>query len=412
MMGSGVRACAALCAALGLASTADAGGLYAGEFATVDMGAAGAGALARASDASTALMNPSGMTYLDSHQLNLGLAPGFGRIQFDHDATSPSGGGNGGNQGGFIPLLGSSYVHKISDRFRAGLGIFSISGASLDPANDWAGRNQMQEITLFSLTFVPSVAVRLTDWLSVGAGPAITYGTLDWKLQIPPGGPAGGEQVKFDELDDWAVAPFVGVMLQPLDELRIGFVYQGKTDLELKGDAELPGPFANPNLEVDLPLARAYRVDVRWQATDALAFSLGAAYEDWSALENTTLDLGNISSTVRLGFKDTWKLRGGVHWQVNEKWMAQTGLSYDSSALRNKDRTVALPIDEQWRWGIGGVYSWTENTNVGFAFEYVNLGSGKVNNAAVRGEYDDNHLLFFMVNLNFAKLPWDGMASF
>ena len=226
----------ALIGQLAWVSPVAAGGLYLSEFATSDMGAAGSGILARGGDASSAMANPSTMTRLDSHQLSLGLAPGAAVIKFDRDSSTPVAGNNGGNQGGLIPLVGSAYVHKVSDRFRAGLGLFSVSGAALDPNNGWAGRNQVTDIQLFSLTFIPTVAVRLTDWLSVGAGPAITYATLDWKLKVPVG--PGEVNVKMDDLDDWAVAALVGVLVEPSDEFRVGLVYQSETTLKLSGDTK------------------------------------------------------------------------------------------------------------------------------------------------------------------------------
>jgi len=379
----------------------------------VEMGAAGSGRVARGEDASAAFGNPATMTRLDSHQLNLGVAPGVSIVRFDQDSTSPGiGSNNGGDQGGFIPLLGSSYVHKLSDRFRAGIGIFSISGAALDPKSDWGGRNQVTNIQLFTLTIIPTVAVRLTDWLSVGAGPAVTYATLDWKLKVPDGG--GGERnVKLDDLDDLAVAALVGVLIEPNDKFRVGLVYQSETNLKLEGEARRLLPGGSVDLKLELPLAHAIRADAIWQATDDVAIPFGGAIELWSALKDTDLDLGQMESNVRLGFKDTWKLRGGVHYQLNELWMVQTGLSYDSSALGTKDRTAALPIDEQWRWGIGGTYAWSESTTIGFAFQYVNLGQGKINKpTTLKGDYKDNEILFFVINLNMAQLPWDGRGTF
>jgi long-chain fatty acid transport protein len=385
-----------------------AGGLYVSEFGTVEMGAAGSGRTARGEDASSAFGNPATMTRLDSHQLNLGLAPGVSIVRFDQDSTSPGiGSNNGGDQGGFIPLLGSSYVHKISDRFRAGIGIFSISGASLDPKSDWGGRNQVTNIQLFTLSFIPTVAVRLTDWLSIGGGPAITYATLDWKLKLPP----SGEDLKLDDLDDWQVSGLVGVLVEPNDRFRLGFVYQSKTDFTLSGNAKGPAG-SNPDTKLDLPLPHAFRADAIWQATDQLAFSVGGAFEHWSDLSDTNLTLGAVESDVHLGFKDTWKLRGGLHYRLDERWMVQTGLSYDSSALNTSDRTAALPIDEQWRWGIGGTYEWSDNTTIGFGFQYTNLGDSNIDNAALEGNYKNNEILFFMLNLNFAKLPWDGRGTF
>jgi len=375
------------------------------------MGTAGAGATALGADASTSFHNPAAMTRLDSHQLNIGLAPAVSIVKFDKASTTPVSGGNGGDQGGFIPLLGSSYVHKISDRTRFGLAMFSISGAALDPNDDWAGRNQVTELSLFTLTFVPSLAFRVTDWLSVGGGPTITYGNLNWKLKAPL--PGGGEgTLKFDDLDDWAVAGQVGVLLTPMKKLRIGIVYQSETKLKLTGDTDLPGTLPALNTKLELPLAQAVRFDVFWQATDNLALLFGAAWENWDTADTVPITLGVGKASLPLGMKDTFKIRGGVHYQLNETWMLQTGLSYDSSALDTSDRIAALPIDEQWRFGLGAVHDWSETTRIGLAFEYLNLGKGRIDNATLEGKFEQNHIFFFMVNLNFAKLPWDGKLSF
>ena len=57
--------------AMAMAPPVQAGGLYANEFGTPEMGSAGAGAEASALDASTAIpfYNPAGMTRLEGHQL-------------------------------------------------------------------------------------------------------------------------------------------------------------------------------------------------------------------------------------------------------------------------------------------------------------------------------------------------------
>ncbi len=177
-----------------VASPSRAGGLYLSSFGTPSMGTASAGANAVANDASTAFQNPAGMTRLDEHELVIGLAPGFSKVKFRQSEDSPalpsdpSPGSNGGNQGGFIPLTSSQYVHKLSERLRLGLSLISISGAVLDPSDDWAGRKELTEINLFTLSIAPSVAVRVTDWLSLGAGALVTYGTLDVDVRIPIAG--------------------------------------------------------------------------------------------------------------------------------------------------------------------------------------------------------------------------------
>lgn len=74
-------------------------GLWLYEQATPDMGTAAAGRVALASDASTASVNPAGMTRLDRSQMLAGLQMLYVNTEFDTDFAE-FGGGDGGNAGG------------------------------------------------------------------------------------------------------------------------------------------------------------------------------------------------------------------------------------------------------------------------------------------------------------------------
>jgi len=323
-----------------LAGSSQAGGLYLSSFGTSSMGDATAGANAIADDASTAFHNPAGMTRLDDHQVAAGLAPGFGTTKFDADAQTPSGGGDGGDQGGFVPISSSQYVHKLSERWRLGLSLFSISGAALDPNNGWAGRFETTKVSLLTLSLMPSVAVRLTDWLSVGGGVAITYGKLEMKFRAPV---LGEPTIELNDLVDWQVAPMVGVLLEPTPKLRLGVLYQGETDFKLKGDVDLPLG-RDASIDLDFPLAQAVRTSIFWEASERFDLLGSGGWEDWSTAGELPVSVGPIAASVPLSFRDTWYVAAGVHYHLNDAWTLQTGLRYDSSALKDSDRTTALPV--------------------------------------------------------------------
>jgi long-chain fatty acid transport protein len=392
-----------------MAVSAQAGGLYVEDFGTPSMATAGAGGVAIAEDASTSAFNPAGMTRLDSHQAMLAVAPGFNIVRFDADNSSPNGDRSGGNQGGFVPLLSSGYVHKLSERWRFGASLFSISGATLDPNNDWAGRTQVTELSLLTLTFQPTLAFRLTDWLSIGAGSAITYAKLDWDLKASL--PGGEKFVRIDDADDTAAAAVVGLLVEPSDKVRFGIVYQSKTDLDLSGDLDLPMGIT-PGLDLELPLAQAVRWDVHWDVNDRLALMVGGNWEDWSDAETVALDVGGRSTNAPLGFRDTWKARIGGHYRLNDKWTLQSGFSYDSSVVKTRDRNAALPLDRQIRVGAGALYDWSEDTRLGFGFQWFNMQNAKLDNAGVKGEYEWNDVFFLSFNVNWKKLPWNDWGTF
>ncbi len=403
-----IAVCAGFCLSVG---SSQAGGLYLPIFGTPSMGSASAGANAIADDASTAIHTPAGMTRLEDHQLLAGLAPGVGVVKFKADAATPSGGDNGGNQGGFLPISSNNDVHRISDRWRFGLGLQSFSGASLDPSDDWAGRNEITKLSLFTLTLLPTLAVRVTDWLSLGGGAAVTYGKLDYNLRVDPLPPLLGEPtIKLKNLDDWAATPIASVLLELTPGLRLGVLYQGETEFHLEGKIKIP-PGPTPDINLDLPLAQAVRTSVYWDATDRLALLMSGGWEDWSVAKDLPVSVGAVSAAVPLGFRDTWYLAGGLRFRLSDDWTLQTGLRYDSSALKDSQRTTAFPIDRTYTLGVGGLYDWSENLRLGFSFNWVDLGKAPVNDAFVKGKYRDNDLYMFGVSLQWKKLPWSGKAT-
>jgi long-chain fatty acid transport protein len=392
-------------------SPAHAGGLYVNEYSTTSQANAGAGRGAWVPDASAALHNPASMTQLDDHGFATGLSLAFGDVHFDADSSSPSGSKNGGNQAGLAPLASFNYVHKVSDRVRFGLSFFSLSGSILDPSNEWAGRFEMTGISLLTISVEPAMAVRLTDWLSIGVGPVVTYGVLNWKLRAPV--PAGSEsKAKFDDLDDLKTAARVGLHLKPFEDVSLSFFYNSKTDFKLRGNFRGPLGAATAKFKMELPLPQFVEVSAYWQVTDQIALLGSFDWEDWSEADNLEVTLAGTTINASTGFMDTYKIGIGANYLLTDEWLLQTGLSYDTSGLKNTDRTTALPVDEQIRFAVGVQHDLNESLTLGLSFVYVNLGQGEVRNPTVRGDYDRNNLFVFGMTVAFKELPWSGKATY
>jgi long-chain fatty acid transport protein len=203
----------------------------------------------------------------------------------------------------------------------------------------------------------------------------------------------------------------VGVLFEPRDNLRLGITYLSKTDLDLRGDVQLPIGLT-PNFDVKLPLPQTVKADLYWDVTERIALMVGGDWEDWSEAQSVPLSLGPVSGNAPLGFKDTWKVRIGGHYRLNDDWVLQSGFSYDSSPVRTKDRIAALPLDRQIRVGAGALYRWSEHTRVGMGFQWLSFGEAKLRNNAVRGDYDWNDAFFFFFNVDWSELPWSGRATF
>jgi long-chain fatty acid transport protein len=137
-----------------------------------DLGTASAGRAAMAADASTAGANPAGMTLLDRSQLLAASGAMLPAINFNRGSETnvPGGGSGGGNAGVFMPLGAFFYVYRLSERIRLGVAADSNFGLAVDYGKQWAGRYYLTKSSLVAGQVNPSIAYRVTDWLSVGAG--------------------------------------------------------------------------------------------------------------------------------------------------------------------------------------------------------------------------------------------------
>ena len=394
-----------LVAGLLVGTPAVAGGLYVNEFSTTAQANAGAGRGAWAPDASSTLHNPATMTALDDHGFASGMSLVFGRVRFDASDSSPNGSDDGGNQAGLAPLASMSYVHKLADRFRLGFTFFSLSGSVLDPEDDWAGRFQLTELSLLTISMSPTVAVRVTDWLSIGGGPLISYGRLNWDLKVDL--PLEERDVSLDDFDDWEVAGRVGILLHPHEDFSLGVYYNSKTDFNLKGKLKGDQGFA-ADLDTELPLVQFVEVSAYWQATERLALLALFNWEDWSEANELEVRFAGRSIEATTGFKDTYKFGIGANFLLTEGWLLQTGVTYDTSALNTSDRIAALPIDRQIRFALGAQHEVSEAFTVGLNFVYANLGQADLRNASVRGHYENYDLFVFGLTLSFDELWWKG----
>lgn len=393
----------ALASLAGSPSAALAGGLYISEFVTPSMGTAGAGQEAYANDASTnfAFHNPAGMTRLEGHQLSLGAGALVGDTEFDPDANTPFPGGDGGDQAGFAPLLGSHVVLDLTDDLKFGLSVFSVSGAALDPDDSWSGRYQLQDITLLTLTANPNLAYKVNDWLSLSAGGMVMYADIDYQLAAPPGG-LGQAEV---DGDDFAFGFNFGALFEIDGGTRIGVTYVSKVEPKFSGDLDIRfggGPQFSVGSNLEFTFPQTLRVGAYHELNDRWALLASAGWEDWSNFDELLISTERGGAGIPTEWDDTYFFGVGVHYRPTEDWLLQTGFRYDSSPVSDGDRVASLPIDRQIRLAVGAQHEWSERLSVGGSFEYVDLGDAEIQDAnTLIGEYDTNRMFVFGLNMNY-----------
>jgi long-chain fatty acid transport protein len=415
---------AVLVATLPWASPAWAGGIWLYEMATPDQGTAAAGRAALAVDASTAWLNPAGMTRLEQSQLLLGAGPLVIQSQFDvAPGTTTSGGG--ASISSVLPLGSGYYVQSLTPDFKLGASLTTLPGLAVDYGDTWAGRYFLEKAALFGVALSATAAYRVLPWLSIGAGPSLGHSHVGQDTALNnalDGLPDGTFKVRGNA---FGVGGVVGILIEPTPTTRVGVQYT--TPMTFQYDDiidEVQG--AGRSLQVlrlivgaavDVPVGS--QVDLRLTMpqqvmasayhafNDRLALMLNFGWQNWSAFGKPSVVISgnpNRRLTLDQGYTDTLHTAIGVHYQVAPEWLLKAGFACDTSAVSDASRTLAFPADRQFRYGFGAQYAIRKNIALGADFTLVDAGSAPVNQAGgalrgtVVGSYSPN--LLYAIGLN------------
>ena len=368
---------------------ARAGGLYANEYGTPEMGTAGAGAEASALDASTAIpfYNPAGMTLLKGNQLLLAAGALLPDIQFAVDPATTFSGGDGGQAGSTVPILTAAYVHSFGERFRLGVALFGTAGAALEYELDWVGRRQAQTSEILALSVSPTVAYRVNDWLSIGGGLNVVTSMLTVEVE----GLVPGSQIAIDGTDT-QVSFNASAMFELSERSRIGISYVSETDFDFSGDVTRTPRNLTAPVNTTLTLPDVLRVGLHHGISDTVALVGTIGWENWSTLENQYVSVGEIgTATLPRNWDDTYRFGAGVHYRISDGWLLRFGATYDTSPTDAEDRTADLPIDRQLRVAAGVQNQRSDSFSWGAQLLYADLGDGEIDSSGVLGNLVGNY---------------------
>ena len=171
---------------------AGAGPGYGSGFALYEAGArssALAGAVvARADDLSAIFYNPAGLVQLPKIQIMCGFTTFIPRVEIVTHLGPVATPNLMQSSVSFAPHFFASY--QVSERVWLGLGVNSPFGLGIQYNPNWPGSINIIKASIQTLNLNPTIAVKVTDYLSAGAGLDIMY--FEFKSETGPPPPAPG----------------------------------------------------------------------------------------------------------------------------------------------------------------------------------------------------------------------------
>lgn len=389
-----------------------AGALYIYEMGSpTEIGYAGAGMTARAQDAGTVFTNPAGMTRFDDNAMVASGAMVYLHAPFESDSGTTISGPDGSTTE-LLPYGSFAYINSVSDQLKLGFSVQNNFGLALDWNKKWVGRYTATEAAIVAPQAQPTIAYKINDWVSVGAGAGLTMGFLKAKLKVnnstlDPGDKDG--RMKYEDTD-FAVQGNLGIMLTPSKGTRIGLRYLTETDLDFEDDPEFSEIGANTSLitsridklDLGIKMPQSLILGVFHELNEQWAVLGSVGWDDFSEFGKVHVSVDDSPEvTDDLEFKDTYHVGVSAQYQADPRTLYSFGFSYDSALSSDRHRSLDVPMGEMYRFGAGMEHKQADNLTLGAAIDFLWEGDLPVDTASdggtVSGEYENVSLTFFTV---------------
>jgi long-chain fatty acid transport protein len=394
--------------ALAVASTlGGAGGTHAAGFALIEqdgsgLGRAYAGSAAIADDASTVFFNPAGLTYLQGAQVVVAASAIGLQAKFTDNGLSsiPAGvsvpsppaplpprpkGGNGGDAGDWAYVPNLYVAAPIGERWRVGLGINAPFGLKTEYDDNWMGRFQGIKSEIKTMNVNPSVAYRVTDRFSLGAG--VSWQKIDAELTSAVVLGLNTEGRTKLEADDDAWGWNVGAVFDVSQDMRIGLTYRSQISYTLSGDittTTLGGTVVAAGsgpAQADLKLPDSATLSVFQRFNDKWDFMGDISWTHWSTIKQinvTSATTGALRDQLNLQFDDAWRVAFGAQYHHGDRWIFKGGLAWDQTPVQDAFRTVRLPDNDRYWLALGAQYRFNQRVALDVGYAHLFLPDGSI----------------------------------
>jgi long-chain fatty acid transport protein len=444
--------------ALGIPLIADAGGFAINEQSVSGVGVAFAGGAAQAEDASTLFFNPAGIVLLNQSEFQLGAHAIIPSATFTNEGSRynlpgtpfnglPISGGNDGD-GGVTHVLPNLYFTQPVLRgsqygdLTLGIGLTVPFGLETDYSPGWVGRYQSLRTKLTTFDIQPTIAYRIWDQLSFGAGLDIQYVSarltqaIDFGLAAQPplaqffanvpsfirpatelaylnAGffPGGLDGVSEVHGDDWSVGFTLGALWEYMkgneqsffQDGRFGVSFRSAIDHTIEGSAEfrrvplvtapgapvqfpIPGLFQgiffNQDATAQLDLPSILHISAYQRFDRQFALMGDITWTEWSRLQQVPVVFSSgvtPSNVLPINYDNTIRAAIGGEWYARKDLTFRLGFAYDETPIQSdKFRTPRIPDNDRYFLGTGLRWSPTSYMDIDFGYAHLFVNDPRV----------------------------------
>lgn len=341
---------------------------------TANLGSAYAGLGSEAVDASTAYYNPAGLSWLGREQVSFSaMLVDSSKLFIPSITESFSGSKVSGTKNSttynldFIPA--AYYARRLGDDFIFGLNLVRPTEIKNRYSAYIDQRHVKARSELRAISFGPSLAYKMCDAYSVGAGIDIVSFRSKLATSDMPNEFAD-TLIRKDKDRTWGVGYHLGFLYHYANN-RVGMHYRSKA----KGKANLVsqvvgGVNVNQKIKHSVELPESLRLSLFYVPKDRWALMADLTWTHWSTFKPLKLHFEDgFSRKVSHSFKDTYGVSSGVNYIFNDDWRLRFGVAFDQAPMKEHYQHISKGSRNIY-WLAAGVqyrFSRSLTANIGYA---------------------------------------------
>ncbi len=346
------------------------------------IGMAGAGS-ALALDEASVFFNPGAVSFLEKNSISAGVNPLLFKSAFQQKGSNIT----ENVQNKIAPPFEFYAVWgPKSNKWKLGLGVYTPFGGLVDWGETWSGRYSLTSLNLKAIYFQPTLSVKITDQIGIGAGFVYNYGDVNLQKALPVNFPDGRSGKATLEGTGSGYGWNAGLYIKTLSNITFALVHKSKVITKLDGGT---ATFDVPNsLRSSFPAGNTFTAQLPLPATTTLGIGIplskktllafDASLVQWHIYQNLSFDYATNTSALAdtksaRNYRDGSSFKLGINHQATDKLALRAGVGYALSPVEDGYVTPEAPDADRYILSAGAGYSFTSKfeVNASMFFEDV-----------------------------------------
>lgn len=364
--------------------------------------ALGGAMTARRADPSSIAFNPALVTQLEGTQTLAGVTVVAPQVSVDVNGITTDAESN-------MWTIPHAYATtQINDNLFLGVGTFSRFGLGTEYPSDWAARNDLQSVSIKSMSVNPVLGVRHGNF-ALGMGIEAMWFEYDQRQATTVGATDIDGRVRGDATGFGLNG---GAWWKATDSVALGASFRTpiKQDLEGratfdKNGAAVPSTWFNSTgaegsvtLPGEVRFGVAWEPDNRWSVAVDVTRTFWSSYDELRIRYNEPVTPVTTESLKTTEWRDVWRLGAGVEYRLTDMVDLRAGYVYDCEPVNPDRLDFLVPANDRQLYSLGvGVHDGPWRVDVSYTYLWIKGRDGEVEGKNtiydVRFHDGDAHLL-------------------